>query len=98
MKILRTSSLGVNFTGSYKLYIMYKNQWELFAQKVDFILKICNIKFNSAWFSFLNFLYEIFFLSDDVTFGSVKKVFLELSQTSQEEHLCQSLFFNKESL
>ena len=26
---------------------------------------------------------------------SVKKVFLEISQNSQQKHLCQSLFFNK---
>ena len=26
---------------------------------------------------------------------SVKKVFLEISQNSQEKHLCQGLFFNK---
>ena len=29
---------------------------------------------------------------------SVKKVFLEISQDSQEKHLCQSLFFNKDSI
>ena len=33
MKILRASSLGFNFTGSCKMYIMYKNQLELFAKK-----------------------------------------------------------------
>ena len=26
---------------------------------------------------------------------SVEKVFLEISQNSQEKHMCQSLFFNK---
>ena len=34
--------------------------------------------------------------SDAATRGVLrKKVFLEISQNSQEKHLCQSLFFNK---